>query len=768
MKFGIHPFQWEAAMSSRPIRITAVGLALILAVVSFGCSGGNSTTSEATILTAQSFDEQCALCHRSGSIADITEVHAKADNSPEGEITGVVIDGGTGTVTIGFSLFDSENNLLPIAGVAADDIRFTLAKLIPDADGVLNWQNYLNTTEVKEAGDPGNGPDGTPTPDGTTQIQATAERASTAGGAFTDNGDGTYTYVMSIDINNITTPLAVTYEPTRTHRVAMQVTGNTANAFLDVVPSGDPISETRDVADNATCNECHIKLGLHGGDRIQVEYCVTCHNPGSTDANSGNTVDFKVMIHKIHAGEDGADVQDGGEYAIWGFGNSKHDYSTVVFPQDLRNCTKCHDGADAQTPDGDNWKTVPSTAACTTCHAAPDAADFPTFPNLTATATEDAHEMAAQTASAAFAYNIVTITGTDPGEFPSVTFSVTDPTQADAPYDILNDAPFTATGGASRLAILLGWETTDYTNTGSGSSPAQPVSINPLEPGTATDNGDGTYTVTSPVALPGSAVGSGVAAIEGHPAADFDGDGTFSDRVPVTSVTQAFTITDSSAVARRTVVEIDNCNQCHASLSLHGNNRTDNPQVCVICHNADATDIEVRPSAANAVDGKVEEAIDFKYMIHAIHAGAAESHGFREAGIVVYGFNSSINDYSEVRLPNGLDNLKNCAGCHSASTFAVPLDENALPTTILTGANLSSPDDDTNITPTAAVCSSCHDSVASKTHMAEQGALFDFVPFVEEAASESNAEVDLCGPGPVSAQPAGHSTRTDCCSCHNS
>ena len=153
-----------------------------------------------------------------------------------------------------------------------------------------------------------------------------------------------------------------------------------------------------------------------------------------------------------------------------------------------------------------------------------------------------------------------------------------------------------------------------------------------------------------------------MAAIEGHPAADFDGDGTYSDRVPVTSVTQAFAVTDSSAESRRAVVDIDNCKQCHAVLSLHGNNRTDNPQVCVICHNADATDIAVRPSAANAVDGKVEQAIDFKYMIHAIHAGQADLHGFREEGIVVYGFRGSVNDYSEVGLPSGLDNLKNCTG----------------------------------------------------------------------------------------------------------
>ncbi len=252
------------------------------------------------------------------------------------------------------------------------------------AGGISDWQSYINQVETKGAGNPGNAPDGTPTPDGTTAIQATAERASTTGGVFTDNGDGTYSYQFSFDISNVTTPLAVAYESDQTHRIAMQVSDNVANAFVDFVPDSLPAlnttNATRDVVANASCNECHLKLGLHGGDRIQVEYCVSCHNPGSTDANSGNTVDFKVMIHKIHAGEDGPDVAAGGEYAIWGFMNSKHDYSTVIYPQDSRNCTKCHTGADAATPDGNNWKDAPSTRAVLPATRIPVSPTYPAFP----------------------------------------------------------------------------------------------------------------------------------------------------------------------------------------------------------------------------------------------------------------------------------------------------------------------------------------------------------------------------------------------------
>ncbi len=124
-------------MSSQPDRLKAVGLALIFAFALFGCSGSNSSIRRRNQLTAQSFNEQCTLCHRSGSIADIEALHASESSaSLSTEITGVAVDDGTGKVTIGFKIFDSANNLIPVAGVAENDIRFTLAKLAPDDGSV--------------------------------------------------------------------------------------------------------------------------------------------------------------------------------------------------------------------------------------------------------------------------------------------------------------------------------------------------------------------------------------------------------------------------------------------------------------------------------------------------------------------------------------------------------------------------------------------------------------------------------------------------------
>ncbi len=798
-------------MIKRLVGYLTSGPAILSLFLILGCSGGNSgedafkDPEPETQWVVRSYNEKCGLCHRTGSIADVETLHTESDETEgiAGSIESVSIDNNTGLVIVNFELFDSGNSLIPISGVSGSNIRFTLAKLVPGANGNADmWVSYINSTETIGADTPGNMPDGTAVTAGSSRVQATSERASDRDEVFSDNGDGSYSYRFSFDIKNITDPVAVPYDASLTHRIAMQVSGNTANAYLDFVPNGNPISDTRDIVINASCNACHLKLGFHGGDRIQIAYCVTCHNPGTTDANSGNTMDLNVLIHKIHMGETLPSIDKlGWEYTVWGHRDSKHDYSGVVFPMDARfpglgtaetTCGTCHSTGDAT--DSDNWNMVPTIEACTSCHdtvsfdgTIPDgfsahsggvqadngscavchpATGAPPGVGISVVA---AHTMPDQVAARTFSFNIIGVTDdesgpVDPGDYARITFSVTDPTSADAPWDLLNDPPFT--GG--RMSLLLGWDTKDIHNTGSESGPAQPVSIG-LD--TLVDNLDGTFSVTSRTPLPEDLEGNAIVAIQGRLAGDFDGDGTYSDRVAPTSVAMSFPVGNAEAVYRREVVNIDKCNACHGRLSLHGGNRTDSILVCALCHNADATDYEVRPEdSATTVDGKVEESIDFKYMIHAIHAGSADAHGYRETGIVVYGYHSSINDYSHVALPAGTDNLRYCFGCHNNGAFALPLNEDVLPTTILTKTELDNPDDDVNITPMTAVCASCHDGIEAKTHMSEYGGVFDFVAFVEETVtedSEENSQAALCGPGDISELPGGHTSRSDCCSCHS-
>jgi OmcA/MtrC family decaheme c-type cytochrome len=683
----------------------------------------------------------------------------------------------TPTVTFTVTL-----NGAPFTGLAADNtakgrVDFAIAKLIPGVNGDPdNWRNYINN---RRTGTPGFGPGGSPA------ITDNVSQGTTADG----NNDGTLvetatpgTYQFTFTQNLATAEtypgsgVLVGYDPTLTHRVGIQFTPSAPiptdgrfNAFLDVRPDGNPITVFRRIATTASCLECHTRsvipprFGFHGsGARVEVGFCVLCHNPSTIDPESGETVALAVMVHKIHRGRGLPSVVTGGSYAIWGFGNSEHNYSQVGFPQDIRNCSKCHTAADALTPEGDNWMNRPNIQACGSCH---DNISFVSPPpagkvlhtggiqtsNLNCAVCHpptgglagitDSHAIPGRAAAAVFQFNIVSVDNTAPGQFPRVTFSVTDNTTGTpVAVDILTDDNFTVGGGASRLAVDIGWKTgtvglgddaIDWTNQGSGNNVGQPVSINPLASGPtpATNIGGNIFRVTSPVAIPLDAHGTGVAALEGHPALP---DGT---RLAVRSAFLYFPVTDTTPVARRTVVSVANCDLCHDQLSVHGANRTDSIEVCVICHNPNATDIGRRPymTDPNAVgiDGKREQTIDFKNMIHALH-GSGVAHGGggspRTTDLVVYGFGGTPNDFGEVHFPG---NIRKCMHCHidppgaTPPTWQLPLDVGVLAVTVNSPPNLADPDDDGNITKTAGVCSACHDSAALRQHMVLQGANFN-------------------------------------------
>ena len=744
------------------------GLVLIFAFSLTGCKSESGGTVVAANLVAQTYDEGCAICHDSGKVADVVTVHSNAiaTDSPFVSILAVrqVLVAGNPRLEVDFRMVENTNRLVPVYIDVTDstdyrNVRFTLAKLMPGAAAGDSsfWVSYIYS------GSSGN---------------ATYERGDAGTFSASASGlDGEYTYQYSFDMDGVTDPATaalITYDVASAHRIAIQYSGNVDNATQDFLPNTLPegpvftaVAVSRDIVLSASCNECHVRLAMHGSDRVNVDYCVTCHSPGGTP-----DADFKVMIHKLHRGSELPSVLSGATYEVGG-----HDYGGtagtgvggIVFPQDIRNCTKCHTGATLS----DNWKDVPNKEACGSCH---DDLNFTTGANHvggaatnaqcagchpaagTVAAVTETHVIPEQVAALSFLYTIVSVTNTAPGEFPVVTFSVTDPTAAGAAYDINNDPEFQPGGGAHSLSVLLGWNNDDYTNTDSTSTPAQPVRINALSG--AVDNLDGTFTVASTVSIPDLTTGSGTVAIEGHPAVEtVAGSGTYDLRVPVLGAVQSFTITDVAASDRRTVVSATTrCNNCHENLNLHGSNRNNNTQLCVICHNANATDISVRPVGGLGADGKAEEAIDFKYMIHAIHGGESSQHGFRTAGIQVYGYGGSLHDYSHVRMPDSTLNLKNCGGCHT-STIRFP-NATALPTTVKTGSDVAEPNDDTNYTPVASACSSCHDGIASKTHIAQYGGLFDFRAFVDTSGGNSG--------GPSGTQPAGHSSRTDCTSCHSS
>ena len=685
-------------------------------------------------------------------------------------------------------------------GLTTNDLRFLIAKLIPASGGnPSKWQNYIVTTQNGTA-------PGAPL---AKAVQGTREN----NGTLVDHGDGTYTYTFGTDITNVTCPspcqdangntLDLSYQPTLTHRLGIQTRGSlpAVNAVYDFVPAGGAVTTERLIVDTAKCNECHDKLEAHDA-RVETKYCVTCHNPGSTDPDSGNTVDFKVMIHKIHRGENlpsvggcnrpGCVVAGGGDYKIIGFGGTAHSFKDVAFPQDIRNCTKCHDAADPNTPQGGNWNTALSIEACGSCHEQTKFDEAPgTTPNshpggVATNATcptchvdtaiggspAKAHRIFENIAGANFKFNIISVCGQAPGSNPQcgspatvvAVISVTDPTGATThgygnAYDLKADPEFT--NAAASFNLLTAWNNSDYTNNGvTGSSlPARASSFNLKSTALGAnyvDNLDGTYTVTVPLPA-GITTGSGTVGLEGHPAGPGES-GTFTDavRARVKAVTAAFGISDNPAVERRVAVNIQtNCDRCHDLLSVHGNNRSDNAQLCVMCHNPRNTDVAQRTGGGPFLDGKAEESIDFKRMIHAIHAAAKTNfdgtvaHGFREKGIVVYGFGGSANDFSHLRFPGVLNR---CTTCHVAGAYqltgkwADPTGNGILGSTINSGVAADQSDDQV-ISPIAAVCSACHDSAIAQSHMTLNGGQFS----VPQSSVVSNGEsCPIChGPGKI-------------------
>ena len=681
-------------------------------------------------------------------------------------------------------------------GLTSTDLRFNIAKLTPGTNGdPSRWQNYI----VRASG-------------GAMQGSQERDRSGYPWGTLVDNGDGSYTYTFATDITNVTCPLPCTdadgnpldlsYNSGLTHRLVIQQSNSSlplANAVYDFVPSGAPVTTERLIIKTENCNQCHDKITAHGS-RFEVKFCVTCHNPGSWVVNPGGnqTVDFKVMIHKIHRGSE----LPSGSFAV-----GSHDFSDIVFPQDIRNCTKCHDGSDPATPQGNSWQT-PNMAACGSCH---DDIDFskdgsgtpPVDPTghpggivtdnsecttchasgRIAGSVAEEHTIPGKVARAYFKFNILEICGVavgsnptcPPTTNPTIKFSVTDPTGATTheygnAYNIRStstDQEFSSSSAS--LNILVAWNTKDYTNEGgTGSVPARADSVNVRTSAAVTDNTDGTFTlngaVVTPnaVAIPSNATGSGAIGMEGHPAAD-NGAGVFNVQVPVNSEVSYFAITDTTATPRRQVVDVPTkCDRCHDVLNVHGSNRNNNGQLCVMCHNPSNTDVGQRPKTGGlpdptlTLDGKREESIDFKRLIHGIHSASAsnfdgtDAHGFRTQGLVIYGYGGGEHDFSHVRFPGV---LSKCETCHLPDTYTLadrsgsgggnwslpamngiqgssvhtypaadPTSADYNPAAIFND-ELKARSDDYKYSPIASACSACHDSTLATSHMTQNGAI---------------------------------------------
>jgi OmcA/MtrC family decaheme c-type cytochrome len=668
----------------------------------------------------------------SSSEVAVTPAPATASGNVQSQVLSTAIVAGKPVVT--FTLRDENGAALTPAALLASPggrLRFFIGRI--NADG--NYVNYFGSA-------------GLPT--------------YNSNGTFATVGEGTYTYTFSKAIDNASQTLngiVVTGNEGLTHTVAIQIarnfttnTGKTfqqaSNPYFNFRPDGAAVTVTREVVSTSACNECHGVLGLHGGSRRDVQLCILCHYPGVIDPTSGNTVDLKSMVHKIHMGKNLDGNLKGGSYSIAG-----NEYKTVGYPfwsgdslitKTPIECVKCHKaGKNAAGgtvgADVDKYKSGPTKNKCTTCHDtltftaaettvnvdnngvqvavaarnhsvtygagdidvtganADNAAkcsgchDVPAFANTeySVNSVKGAHTVLERSTTVYTGVNlqIISVDNATVGKKPVVTYKITTD----------NGSVIDPLASTSSFNVKLGiMPAADYTNANMNDE-AQPFT-KALKPSSVA-NGDGSYTVVFDNAVPAGATGIGVVGIEGRktftmPTSVRRPAGT--TRNVGASAQYYFSVATGAQVTnpaqqRRVSVSLDKCNGCHGRLSFHGGSRA-NVQECVICHNPKAV--------AGASDF-----FNLKDLIHMAHTGKDLDNS---VATTYFG-----GRFATMRFPN---DRRNCLACHVDSnpkSFGIPLPAGVVGTSIDNAGAVRNP--------VAAACVSCHtDTVFTAPHVANQ------------------------------------------------
>jgi OmcA/MtrC family decaheme c-type cytochrome len=612
---------------------------------------------------------------------------------------------------VSFTLSDGRGTGLDTTGRLSDGtvaVSFVLAQLGQERDGspaqYTAYTTHVQTSPITSE----------------SAVQATAE----SGGALRvlDVASGSYTYEFAAPL----TAMAPAATQTVAALAVRTTTGTEAIArtTLSARPDGGPTA-ARELVTVGACNGCHGALDAHGGRWNSPAQCVLCHQPQSSDPDTGNTVDFKVMVHKLHRGKN---LPSKAPYQIIGFGQVVSDFSTVVFPREIAECTACHAGAQAE-----RWRTAPSKAVCTSCHdntsfvlpvptgqvlhgggeQSDDATCAICHPARGGLAGITDKHLTGVLASAAtqVSLEIQSITSTGPGQTPVMTLrALVD----GAPRNLIAQ-PLTS------LVATIAGPNTDFATAwqaaiqGDGAAGAL----------TAVDAAQGVFQYAFPdsAAIPAGATGSYTVGLEGslRPVAN-------GPRYAAESPVQPFLVSGQELVRRRKIVDGARCDACHRDLAGHDGSRK-NPQYCVLCHNpGKANDTGAPRFQGSSV---LAPSVDFRVMIHKIHRGDELARPY-----ALFGFPAPTPaspggtplDFAQVRYPRP---VIECEACHAARNWTLPMTASTayLPSTelVMTCSQSTDPTaycDDASwkatqrnlLPPQTSVCTSCHDSADVAAH----------------------------------------------------
>lgn len=558
-----------------------------------------------------------------------------------------------------------------------------------------------------------------------------------------DPATGTYQYTFA-------TALPADYDRSLTYTIGIQVDRTFdgqllgANPVYSFVPAGGTPEVWQDTL-TAECNTCHQPLILHG-NRREVHLCKLCHTEAAVD-EKGTSVDFRNMIHMIHAGKELPSVvlgPPGSAYEIYSsfqkqyvvFAEKEADGKVigVGFPRHLEECLPCH----AEGPTANFYREKPAAAACATCHdnvnpsdkttaAGPPGTNHPPggFSDgqcaacHTATQTQEfdlsvpgSHVVPARsTALKGLNIDITELADHDAGQAPTVSFRVTD--NAGNPMRDLSVL--------GRLGFAMSGPTTDYTEVVTATAVGSGASGTLVGP-----DPSGLFEYTLPTPVPTLATGSWAIGAEARQVVQLTE--TKSATEAAENPVVAFSVDGSPVEPHRVIVETENCARCHGQFSkdfsVHGNLRNQ-IQYCDICHNptqSDASRRSLDPAAVAA--GEVNASINSRVLFHSLHRGE----DLQQQPYLVYGRgpapkNYTIYDFGEIRYPG---DLRLCDTCHVGdSQLLPPYPGTALPTlrTMLdpkTGDVI--PAVPPEVQPITSVCIACHDSDAAIAHAEAQTA----------------------------------------------
>lgn len=618
-----------------------------------------------------------------------------------------------GTADAVFTITDGDGRGLDLDGLRTEGavaVSFVLAAFEVTDDGPGPYTAYT-TRDV-------------PTPGGATIEQA----ASDDGGTFEllDGATGRYRYRFAT--------IATAADRAQTHSVGAWATRDLdgelshASALLSFVPDGSGAPATRELVTEAHCEDCHGQVSGHGGARLGVALCVTCHSPQSIDPDTANTVDFRVMIHRLHTGADLPSVVAGTPYRIVGDGDQIEDYSDVRFPQDIARCAACHGGADSE-----DYPASATREPCIGCHDniafdEPVPAGMvlhsggaqPVDGNCAAVCHQptggvagviDSHRRGLLDPSGPnVVLTILSIENSGPGQPPTLRFSV----EVDgAPRDIL------ASPLSSLRAIFAGpntdwaswWQVTMQGSGATGTLVAVDAAAGIFD-----------YTVAAAAAIPPSASGSYTVSLEGY--IQPPGEARFAAENQLL----AFAVTDPAPVARRAVVASETCNRCHNRLAAHGSVRR-TPSYCAMCHNPTA--VNVQRFARLEGSSVTIPSVDLKVMIHKIHMGVRLTEPYQLGGFPPPNAANPAGtpiDFAAVRYPR---DVADCTVCHLDDSWRLSTGPGALPSRVEVRTCTEDPSSDADgycddpfwtvtetvsLPPQTAVCTSCHDQPYVAAH----------------------------------------------------